>query len=231
MVTRANTPMPVGAALSGFRARLDSVQPVHVPTTTQETPEEARARRETAESGRVRAWEAMRPKRFTDARMGDLDAEQHAREVGGWLDTDALNLLLHGDTGNGKTHAAYAVGNTAIERGLSVAAWTVADLMARLRPNVNDPDLPALTFGRVTGFDLVILDDLGRESHSQWVNEQLHTILDQRSTGHRRTIITTNLTGGAVEERYGSPVFERIEDEAMIVRFTGASRRQAHSTW
>ena len=104
-------------------------------------------------------------------------------------------------------------------------------LMTALRPNDADPDLAARTMARAVGYDLALFDDLGRENLSEFVIEQMQTILDQRATAGLRSIITTNLTGDKVERRYGSPIADRIEDDATIVRFTGPSRRAAHAAY
>lgn len=193
------------------------------PEPPVETPEEASERRARAHAHRQSQWDARRPLMFRDAAVNDLHPEhQHRALVAGWLGGEHRTLVLHSQrSGTGKTHAAYAVGNAAVDAGLWVVASTAADLIAGWRPfGLTETADAALC-------DVLILDDLGREyDASGWPQEQVHRLLDLRARERRRTVVTTNLTGTDLLDRYGDPVVDRLVDDAVIVEFTGQSRRR-----
>lgn len=193
------------------------------PERTQETPEEAAERRERARAHRLAQWDARRPLMYRQAALSDLHPEhQHQGTIRKWLASQHRTLVMHSQrAGTGKTHAAYAVGNVAVGNGLWTVAYTAADLNAALRPD-GEPG----AWEAAAGCDVLVLDDLGREHDSGWTQEQLHRLLDTRAREHRRTVVTTNLTGQALMERYGDPVVDRLVDDAVIVEFTGESRRR-----
>lgn len=189
-----------------------------------ESAEEARARRAVASAHRRAQWDARCPAMYRGARVDDLLAEeQHRERLRRWLVAgEARTLVLRSqDPGLGKTHAAYALGHVAVSQGLWTLAYTVADLNAALRPD-GEPG----AWEAATGCDLLILDDLGREHDTGWTQEQLHRLLDARGREHKRTIVTTNLSGDQMVDRYGWPLIDRLQDGAWVLAFTGESRRR-----
>lgn len=190
----------------------------------EETTTEKRARLAQAMEARGRAWEARVPAKFRNARLDDLDADQHPAEVRAWLASESPMLVLAGTLpGNGKTHTAYALGWSAHEAGLWACAYTMADLNAALRPSGEfEPE----AWRTVTQCDLLIIDDLGTERVTDWTGEQLHRLLDTRGRERRRTIVTTNLTSQKVEDRYDSRVADRLLDDALPLKFEGRTRRK-----
>lgn len=220
--TDPREPRRVAAPLS-MVARLRDIEPIEVDERT-ETREEAAARIAKAHESRVRMWQARVPLRFKTARLSDLAPEQDPTgQIASWWNSEALNLLLwSGNTGVGKTHAAYAIGNAAVhEHGAWAAAWTATALNDALRPG---QDETALDVARAC--DLLVLDDLGSERLTEWTIERLLLVLDDRAGNGRRSVFTTNLTGDQILDHYGDRVLDRLGDRAWVVQMQGDTRRR-----
>ena len=48
-------------------------------------------------------------------------------------------------------------------------------------------------FDQVTSVDLLYIDDLGSERHTDWVVEQLYALVNERYETERSVLVTTNL--------------------------------------
>jgi DNA replication protein DnaC len=230
-------PVAIGTVVQGFmkvpevqaamkRIEARGLRPE--PSSSDETPEEAAERRCVAARNRRARWERRLPRKWATASLGDLDEGQNPRgRVSQWWESGHLNLLLQSPVaGVGKTHAAYAVGRHAVDEGATVEAWPVIELLSAMRPEGDSSALP-----NAVAADLLILDDIGRESDSEWTRQQLHQILDARLVNGRRTVITTNLTYDAMVARYTDPLVDRLCDDAVIVKVEGSSRRKPAPLW
>jgi hypothetical protein len=189
--------------------------------------EELDAMRDRQAHARNVLWRERLPARYAAASLGELTEQQHPERVMPWLDSPSLTLLLAGPAGHGKTHAAYAVGNAAVHQGIYALAWTLADLNAAMRPGGAEPER---TYERVAAAELLVIDDLGREQVTAWSLEVLQRLLDVRVRERRRNVVTTNLSYEEVVERYGTPIAERLIEEAVIVKVEGRSMRTV-SPW
>jgi DNA replication protein DnaC len=136
-------------------------------------------------------------------------AARYAENPEGWL-------LLEGTYGCGKTHLAAAIGNERLQRGELVMFITVPDLLDHLR-SAYAPSAEATydeTFERIRNAPMLILDDLGAESPSQWAKEKLFQLLNHRYSHRLSTIITTNIDLDTLDPRIRS----RLLDSELIKR-------------
>lgn len=215
-------------ALAPWMERLKErgLDPTNVPPAergpTVETPEEAAQRTQLRLNNYHARWVEKVPAMYRDASLDDLDDHQKAVEVRSWLATGSLHLVLAGPVGTGKTHAAYAVGNQALERGLWVEAWAVGDLMDALRPGSADHSADE----RARRCHVLILDDLVGKA-TDWETERLTLLLDARVRDQRRTVVTTNITSQQITEVWGSRLMDRLRYRLTALTFQGESRRAA----
>jgi DNA replication protein DnaC len=105
-------------------------------------------------------------------------------------------LLFYGDAGVGKTHLAVALMKEAIVRKSARAIfYEVRELLKLVRETYgNSAELSELDVLRpVLAADLLVLDDLGAEKKSDWVDETLGLVINTRYSERRLTVLTTNL--------------------------------------
>jgi DNA replication protein DnaC len=219
MAAMAKTPPRIDTTT--WRDRIpEGTEPVEVPDSHTETPEQARERIALQHANRVKAYRESVPVMYREAALADLD-EQTQGLVQDWLTRQGSTLMLAGPVGTGKTHAAYAVLNDAAETA-TVAATTLADLLAALRP---DGDARAAQRARTA--DLLLLDDFGAAKASEWAVEQVVALLDARLREGRRQVVTTNAPYDALVEAWDDRAMDRLRYRWTVIQMTGESRRKA----
>jgi len=76
----------------------------------------------------------------------------------------------------------------------------------------------------------ILLDDIGTEDIRKVYGNDLDRvgkfIVRYHARGRRKLIVTTNLDGDALQDRYGSCVWDRLLDKCVVVRFSGKSKRE-----
>ena len=123
---------------------------------------------------------------------------------------DGKGLWIQGDVGTGKTTLAMLVSKAALEAGRSVAIYSLPRLLNLLRESM-DTESGMLTFmDRLTAVDLLHIDDLGAENQTDWVLEQLYSIVNARYEAERAIVATTNLMPDELSERLGPRTVSRL---------------------
>ncbi len=143
---------------------------------------------------------------------------------------DGRGLWLEGDVGTGKTTLAMLVSKQAIEAGYSVAIYSLPRLLARIRRTYDGAsgELSYLEFfRRLTSVDLLHVDDLGAEKRSDWVLEQLYSIVDERYATNRSMVVTTNMQVNDLEEQIGLRTVSRLAEICTAVHMYGKNQRYA----
>jgi DNA replication protein DnaC len=119
-------------------------------------------------------------------------------------------LWIQGDVGTGKTTLAMLVSKAALDAGRSVAIYSLPRLLNLLRESM-DSDKGMVDFmDRLTAVDLLHLDDLGAENQTDWVLEQLYSIVNSRYEAERAIIATTNLMPDELSDRLGARTVSRL---------------------
>lgn len=141
---------------------------------------------------------------LTQARQRNLRqayerALDYARAPQGWL-------ILKGGYGCGKTHLGAAIANSRLAAGRPVLFVNTPDLLDHLRATFNPESTVSYDerFDQVRNSPLLILDDLGTQSNSEWAQEKLYQILNFRYNAKLPTVITTNLDLESIEIRMRS---------------------------
>lgn len=139
------------------------------------------------------------------------------------------NLLLFGAPGLGKTHLSAAIAREVSGKGYSVVYDTAAHVFEQFEAQKfsreEDEEISA-DVERVLQCDLLILDDLGTEMVTAFVQSALYRIVNTRLMEKKSTILNTNLTPGELGRRYSPQIASRIEGEYQILPFLGEDIRK-----
>ena len=128
------------------------------------------------------------------------------------------NLLLTGFPGVGKTFLSACIAREVTERGFSVVYDTAASVFrymedAQFRRD-EEGDEAVQRFLRC---DLLILDDLGTEMNSTFVQSALYRIVNDRLLSGKSTVINTNMPPHELGTRYSPAILSRIEGQYEVL--------------
>ena len=73
--------------------------------------------------------------------------------------------------------------------------------------------------------DLLILDDLGSEFTSPFIQAALYEVVNTRLVEDKHTVISSNLSLDAIRQRYSPQVASRLEGEYLPLGFFGKDIR------
>ena len=136
------------------------------------------------------------------------------------------NLLFTGAPGLGKTFLSACIAREVSGRGFSVVYDTAGHVFqqfesgkfGRENPFEEDPDREV---NRYLNCDLLIMDDVGTEMLTSFVQSAFYRIVNDRLTAGRKTVLSTNLPLEDIDRRYGGAVLSRLQGEYQMLRFFG----------
>ena len=126
---------------------------------------------------------------------------------------EGRGLWFAGDVGTGKTSLAMLVSLAAERVGHSVAIYPVTRLLAEIKDTYDSQSGGNYMrlFRRLCAVDVLQLDDLGAEKPTDWVREQLYSIVNERWQDQRSIVVTTNLTDpDQLGEQIGTRTVSRL---------------------
>lgn len=150
--------------------------------------------------------EELQPVAFAAAR-GFVETYEPKKTVKG--------LYLFGRGGSGKTHLASAIGNALNDKEY-VKFVSAPELLIDIKKTFNQAR-PDDTFDRLSHFRLLIIDDLGSEKPTEWVQETLFVLIDRRYTHFLPTIFTSNYALDDIKDRLGYRIASRIAEMCDMV--------------
>ena len=139
------------------------------------------------------------------------------------------NLLLFGSPGLGKTFLSACIARVVSENGHSVVYDTASHIFnqfeaAKFRRDYEEDS--GADVERYLDCDLLIMDDLGTEMLTSFVQSTFYQLVNSRLIRGKKTIINTNLKLEEIGQRYGAPVRSRLEGEYELLPFIGDDIRK-----
>lgn len=128
-------------------------------------------------------------------------------------DTKIPGILCLGITGCGKTHLCEALTISLMQRGIDTWYYTLASLMSLLHRSIEDNSTDKLMeiMQQVEG---LVLDDWGELT--DWEEEKLKDIIDERYRWKRITVLTSNRPIDRLTER-NERIVSRFSDREFAV--------------
>jgi DNA replication protein DnaC len=158
-------------------------------------------------------------------------------------------ILFYGGHGVGKTHLAVGIlKNVITQRGSRGFFFETRDLLRLVRDSYNSKseEREMDVLAPVLNADLLVLDDLGAEKTSEWVQETLGLVINARYNSKLATIITTNLDDDLPNTdpnsfiwQVGARTRSRLKEMCEWVKMSGVDVREVpfdasaekHATW
>ncbi|MBO5020249.1 MAG: ATP-binding protein [Clostridia bacterium] len=135
------------------------------------------------------------------------------------------NLLFMGGVGLGKTHLSLSIVNELLKKDFDVLYSSAYNLFSKMENehfNLRTDD----TYNYAINCDLLVIDDLGGEFVSPYVQTLLYNIVNTRLLASKPVIISTNLTMKEIESKYTPRVSSRLLGHYTAKLFIGDDIRQ-----
>ncbi|NMF26093.1 ATP-binding protein [Olsenella umbonata] len=193
--------------------------------------EERRALDEMAAERERRLERSGIPLRFRKATPTEARCAAYADALPG---SGPNGLFIHGPVGTGKTHNAAAVAIAATDRGLRTVFTSAIAIFSSIRETFDGGGSSKRALERYSSCEMLVLDDLGKESSSRWSLMTLFAIVNARYEGMRPTVVTSQYTLSQLRSRLASTgeaetataIASRIAATCADVELTGPDLRR-----
>jgi DNA replication protein DnaC len=194
------------------------------------------AHRRVADANIPRRYQHCTIDNFADYNESLQRAAAHARKLAVAFPVVSRGLFFEGQPGVGKTHLAVAILKQVMQAsGARGLFYDTRDLLRIIRstydPSIRTTELEVLR--PVMEADLLVLDDLGAEKTSEWVEETMNLIVNTRYNEQRVTIFTSNYPDipddtdpNALLFRIGSRMRSRLHEMCEFLALDGADYRE-----
>jgi DNA replication protein DnaC len=197
---------------------------------------DCRCRPQQVALAKARSLSAVIPKRYRDVSferppVTDIEPQvvsatrRFADRIDEKLD-GGRGLWFMGPVGTGKTTLAMLVSKAALKAGRSVAIYSLPRLLNEIRDTHRAERSHVDLLDRLTAVDMLHIDDVGAERTTDWVLEELYSIVNARYEDQRSIVITTNiLDREALCEQITERTVSRLTEMCDELPLIGHDRR------
>jgi len=159
------------------------------------------------------------PKRFIQSSFDNFKGMNEQKKTISENITSELMVIMGEECGSGKTHLACAALR---ERYLKAFNQFKADMFVNTSKMLFDAQ-NQMSQGReqtaIKGAietDYLVLDDLGSESSSDYRENALYIIINERYANNKKTLVTTNLNMTQIDQRFGNRMASRLSSGIIV---------------
>lgn len=186
---------------------------------------------------------ARRAQRAVDAKLSKAGIAPRYRAAthpddGLWEEVrDGRSLYICGRVGTGKTHLASAIARRLVLDGkMTVRMMTTVDVMDAFKATFGGSGSEREVAARLAKFDVLVLDDLGKEPPTDWTLSRLFQIVNARYEAMRPVVVTTQFARSALinrlakngDEETAIAIVSRLCETSRTVALEGMDRRVSH---
>lgn len=173
-------------------------------------------------------------RRYLDAKVDTPETRLYVERFGS---DDGRGLYIHGDVGTGKTYLASALACVFVATGYNVVLTTTIEMLGEIQNTYDNEDSSMAALQRFTKSDVLILDDLGKESASSWSASTLFQVVNYRYEAMRPLIVTSQYDLASLEKRIARrgeresarAIVSRLRQMCHEVHLTGGDRRRGRN--
>lgn len=134
----------------------------------------------------------------------------HKELISRWISKPKNMLVLLGEPGTGKTYFCCAVANYFMELKKEVFYINMRRFIDRLYKSIADKGNQFDAIQKITSKEILIFDDLGSTTNTDWQKEVLLDLIDIRYSNEKPTIFTSNLSFKNMEDQLDKRIERRL---------------------
>jgi DNA replication protein DnaC len=178
------------------------------------------------------------PIEFANVRLSDFNLKPYKgnramaelkKMVGSYLENvdkyKGKGFYMYSTTkGSGKTHMLAIIGNELIERGYGVRFAKTTEILDTIKETFNNSQNNTRDIIKgLIDVEFLLIDDIGVEKVTDWVNEQFSYIIDKRMTAKKTTMFTSNVLPNELD--LSDRIRSRINKVSIKIKFPEVSVR------
>lgn len=156
--------------------------------------------------------------RYFNAHVSKLRLSNAIKEtISRWTAKPKNFLVINGLPGTGKTYLCVALANFFLEKGTQVKYLNGRRFFEEVQSAIAAGKSQYEQIRKIASYELLILDDIGAATNSEWQREVVLDLIDYRYNEQKPTVITSNMNKVDLAVALGDRTARRIFSADNIV--------------